>query len=100
MIIFFICFLFYRLCVFFIDVVLYRIFVLYVYVLLFLFISYLFFYRILGYGFLVVGLFNLIEINFLLLERFGVGYIVIFYNFEFCYIVLLMFKFIISNYEK
>lgn len=98
MIIFFICFLFYRLCVFFIDVVLYRIFVLYV--LLFLFISYLFFYRILGYGFLVVGLFNLIEINFLLLKRVGVGYIVIFYNFEFCYIVLLMFKFIISNYEK
>lgn len=79
MIIFFICFLFYRLCVFFIDVVLYRIFVLYV--LLFLFISYLFFYRILGYGFLVVGLFNLIEINFLLLKRVGVGYIVIFYNF-------------------
>lgn len=98
MIIFFICFLFYRLCVFFIDVVLYRIFVLYV--LLFLFISYLFFYRTLGYGFLVVGLFNLIEINFLLLKRVGVGYIVIFYNFEFCYIALLMFKFIISNYEK
>lgn len=98
MIIFFICFLFYRLCVFFIDVVLYRIFVLYV--LLFLFISYLFFYRMLGYDFLVVGLFNLIEINFLLLERFGVGYIVIFYNFEFCYVEVVMFKFIISNYEK
>lgn len=90
MIISLICSLFHRLCVFPTDAVLYRIFVLYA--LLLLSTSHLFFHRTSGYGLLVAGLSNLTEINLLLLERFGAGHIVIFYNPELCYVEGVMFK--------
>lgn len=95
MIISLICSLFHRLCVFPTDAVLYRIFVLYA--LLLLSTSHLFFHRTSGYGLLVAGLSNLTEINLLLLERFGAGHIVIFYNPELCYVEAVMFKSIITT---